>query len=164
MKIRAAALLILSVLFVLTSGKSGKREVPLNDKDSKDLIEAVVYAYSLEEELWGNESRIKSKEDVLKLFRKGFGEKAARELSDYYWVEGEDQYGGSSSMLNAGDPVFIQPDSIEVLSRKGETAEVLLKFSKSEEGPITYRAHSVRVVLKRETNVWKLYDADTRWF
>lgn len=164
MKIQATAVLILLILLVLTSGKLGKREESLNNGDNKDLIEAVVYAYSLEEELWENESRIKSKEDVFKLFRKGFGEKVARELSDYYWVEAEDQYGGSSPMLNAGDPVFIQPDSIEVINRKGETAEVLLKFSKIEEGPVTYRAHSVRVVLKMENGVWKLYDADSRWF
>ncbi len=164
MKIRVAAVLILLILVVLTSGKSGKREEPLNNIDNKDLIEAVVYAYSLEEELWKNESRIKSKEDVFTFFRKGFAEKVARELSDYYWIEGEDQYGESSPMLNAGDPVFIQPDSIEVLNRKGETAEVLLKFSKSEEGPVTYRAHSVRVVLKMENGVWKLYDADSKWF
>jgi len=164
MKIRVAAALILLLLVVLTSGKSGKMEELRSIGDNRDLVEAVVYAYSLEEELWKNESRIKSKEDVFKIFRKGFGEKVARELSDYYWMEGEDQYGGRTSMLNAGDPVFIQPGSIEVLSRKGGKAEVLLKFSKSEEGPITYRAHSVRVVLKRETDVWKLYDADSRWF
>ena len=164
MKIPMSIIIVLFLSMVLVSGKSGKREKPPTGGDDKDLIEAVVYAYGLEEELWENESRIKSKEDVYKLFRKGFGQKAAEELSDYYWIEGKDQYGETDAMLNAGEPVFVQPDSVEVLSRQEDRAEVLLKYSKSEEGPITYRAYSLKIVLKKETDGWKLYDADSRWF
>jgi len=160
----AISAVLLAVLILTTSGKPKKTDMSDTGGAASDVVAAVLYAYGLEEDLWENESGIKSKEDVFTLFRKGFGEEVARDLSEYYWMEGEDPDGERFAVLRSGDPIFFPPDSIEVLKRSDDKAEALLRYSKSEEGPITYRAHSVKVILKKEGNVWKVSEADSGWF
>jgi hypothetical protein len=164
MRFPVIAALLLSIVIVLTSGKSKRVEKLDTSGANSDIIEAVVYGYGLEEELWNNESRMKKRDDVYALFRKGFGEKVSQELAEYYWMEGEDEDGERFAMLRSGDPVFILPDSIEVVDRGEERAVVILNYSKSEEGPITYRAYSIKIVLRKEGETWKIYEADSRWF
>jgi hypothetical protein len=164
MRVVVMGCVLLAVLVIFTAGKRKRGEAPVEAGTDREIEEAVLYAYGIEAELWENERGIRSKEDVFTLFRKGFGEKVARDLSEYYWMEGEDEDGEKFSVLRSGDPIFIPPDSIEVLKKKDDRVEVLLRYSKSDEGPVTYRAYSVRVVLRREGNVWKIYDADSGWF
>jgi hypothetical protein len=48
------------------------------------------------------------------------------------------------------------------LSKSEERAEALLKYKAIEEGPVTYKSHSVRVKLRKENEIWKIYEADVR--
>lgn len=162
MKISIVFISIVLILLLFTAGKTRRAQKEIVDKADKEIIEAIKYAYSLEEVLWENERKMKSKEDVINLFRRGFSEEKAKDLADYFWMEGKDESGKSFEMLRAGDPVLIAPDSVEVLSKIEDRAEALLKFKESEEGPLTYKAHSLKVKLRKENGIWKIYEADTR--
>jgi hypothetical protein len=150
------------ILLLFTAGKTRRAQEQNVDKADEEIIKAIKYAYSLEEVLWENEKKMVSKEDVFDLLRKGFSEEKAKDLADYFWMEGKDESGERFEMLRAGEPVLIVPDSVEVLSKSGDEAEALLKFKESEEGPVTYKAHSVKVKLRKENGIWKIYDADVR--
>jgi len=162
MKISFVFTFFIFTLLLFLAGKSRRAEEQIVEKADKEIIEAIRFAYSLEEMLWDNEKKMKSKEDVYTHFRKGFSEQKAEDLTDYLWMEGEDESGEHYEMLRAGDPVLIVPDSVEVLSKGEDRAEALLKFKASEEGPVTYRAHSVKVKLRKENGIWKIYEADAR--
>jgi hypothetical protein len=153
---------VILILILFYAGKSRRAQEKDVDKADKEIMEAIKYAYSLEEVLWENEREMKSKQDVFKLFRKGFSEEKAKDLADYFWMEGKDKSGKRFEMLRAGDPVLIVPDSVEVLSKSEDKAEALLKFKESEEGPVTYKAHSVKVKLRKENGIWEIYEADAR--
>jgi hypothetical protein len=155
---------LILVVLLFTSGKTRRAQEKNVNRADREIIEAITYAYGLEGELWDNESKMKSREDVFNLFRKGFSEEKAKDLADYFWMEGTDTNGEHFEMLRAGDPVLIAPDSIEVLSKSEDRAEALLKYEKSEEGPMTYKAHSVKVELRKENGVWKIYQAEVRRF
>ncbi|UCB44455.1 MAG: hypothetical protein JSV25_09530 [Spirochaetota bacterium] len=162
MRISIVILVIVSMLLVFSAGKSRRPQEETIDKTDKEIIDAIKYAYSLEEVLWDNDRKMKSKADVFNHFIKGFSEEKAKDLANYFWMEDRDESGEKVGMLRAGDSVLIIPDSVEVLSKSEERAEALLKYKAVEEGPVTYKAHSVRVRLKKENGIWKIYEADAR--
>lgn len=165
MRAKTIGIMVLAVFVIVTVGKQKKEDTPTSPAGTdRKIEEAVSYAYGLEQELFSRESGITEKTQVYELFRKGFSERLALELADYYWLEGEDSDGELYAVLRSGEPVFIPADKLMLLKADGETADVLLKYSASREGPVTYRAHSVKVKLRLEADVWKVYDADTSWF
>ena len=105
---------------------------------------------------------MKSKADVINHFINGFSGEKAKDLANYFWIEGRDESDNKVGMLRAGDPVPIVTDSVEVLNKSELRAEALLKYKAIEEGPLTYKAHSVRVRLRKENGIWKIYEADAR--
>ena len=162
MKTIVVFILFTSALLLFSGCKSRRAQEEIIDKTDKEIIDAIKYAYGLEEVLWDNERRMKSKADVFNHFIKGFSEEKAKDLANYFWMEDRDESGEKVGMLRAGDSVLIIPDSVEVLSKSEERAEALLKYKAVEEGPVTYKAHSVRVRLKKENGIWKIYEADAR--
>jgi hypothetical protein len=162
MKISIVLISIISVFFIFTACEARRAQEEVINKADREIIEAIKYAYSLEELLWDNDRKMKSKEDVFKHFLMGFSEEKAKDLANYFWMEVRDEGGERVEMLRASDSVLIVPDIVEVLSKSEVKAEALLKYKASEEGPVTYKAHSVKVRLKKENGIWKIYEADAR--
>jgi hypothetical protein len=140
-----------------------KNRPPLEDqlvqlyKGDKEIISAIEFAYGLEEELWRQQDKIHTREDVFKIFRQGFSEELANEITNYLWMLESADTGESFGMLRAGDPILILPDSIEVKSKSSNTAIALLKYEENTEGPLTWEAYSANLTLKNESGTWKIY-------
>jgi hypothetical protein len=162
MKITIGSIVVVSMFLLFSAGKLRRTQEGSIDKADKEIMDAIKYAYGLEEVLWDNERKIKSKADVFNHFISGFSAEKAKDLANYFWMEGRDEIGEKAGMLRVGDPVLMVPDSVEVLSKSEERAEALLKYKAIEEGPVTYKSHSVRVKLRKENEIWKIYEADVR--
>ena len=144
-----------------TMDKSEESSPPVGKTD-KDIISAVQYAYSLEEELWEHEQSIEEKEDVVTLFRKGFSVELARKYADYIWIEERGKKGTRYRLLRATDPVLILPETITVLSVGDDRATAVLKYEEDTEGPLIWEAHTSTVTLRLEPDGWKIYDIKTK--
>jgi hypothetical protein len=157
--------IILTTLIVFGCGRQkpgteiqgGKEEVSSKDRE---IVRAIEHAYGLEKTLWKREKSIKSKDDVVHIFREGFCKEKAQELADYYWLEEQDQKGNMITMLRAADPVLVLPDSIEVLQRKKDTALALLHYKANTEGPVVWGEYTLKESLMLEDGVWKICSAE----
>jgi hypothetical protein len=124
--------------------------------ESIEIVKAIEYALSLETVVWENRDRIGSKEDVLRIFRRGFCRSKAQEITDYVWIEAIDRDGKKVQMLNPGEPVLAFPDSIEVTTSGEGEAEAILLFEENLEGPVVWSGHTIVATLKREDRSWKI--------
>jgi hypothetical protein len=156
--------LMLTVLLFSCSKRqdTSKESVPPAGETEEDIVAAVRFAYSLEEELWEREGKIDEKEDVVTFFRKGFSEKLARDYADYIWMDERGKNGTRYRMLRASEPVLIPPEKMTVVGIEEDRATVLLEYEESTEGPLTWEAHTDRVTLRLEPDGWKIYDISTR--
>jgi hypothetical protein len=160
-----AALFTILMFLPLSCGK--KRDVQQEKADSfteeeKEVIAAVYFAYSLEEELWEREEDIDEKEDVVVLFRQGFSDELAGRFADYVWIEERGKGGTHYRALRPGEPVLVMPDDIVVEQIEEDKAILLLKYKENPEGPLTWEAHTDIVTMRREDGMWKIYDMKSR--
>jgi hypothetical protein len=89
MKLTTIGTVILTTLIVFGCGRQkpgtevqgGKEEVSSKDRE---IVQAIQHAYGLEKAMWKREKSIKSKDDVVNIFREGFCGEKAQELADYY--------------------------------------------------------------------------------
>ena len=133
-----------------------KHEEVFTEENAKEIVDAIEYALSLEALLWDNRKQITERNDVVKIFKKGFCERKAEEITDYIWIEAIDRSGNKVYMLNPGEPLFPLPDSIEVLSEDKTNALALLTYDERIQGPVTWEGHTVVASLRREYGVWKI--------
>ena len=115
-------------------------------------------AQSLEKALWDERARIRTREDVLAVFRRGFGPEKAAEITDSVWIRAVDRDGNTVEMLNPGEPVLQIPDGIEIVEREENSATALLTYGEKKEGPVLWEGHTIIAVLIKEDGVWKIYD------
>lgn len=158
-------LLLIAAVILFGCGRSRsvqEESTSQSEANDREIVEAIHFSYGLEEALWENEENMDEREDVLNLLRKGFGEEKAQKLTDYFWIEEKDTKGNRITMLRSGDPLFILPRSIEVVRKTEDKATALLKYEENPEGPLTWKAHTVRVTLKKENGTWKIFDAHIR--
>jgi hypothetical protein len=158
--------LILPIVMITGCNKNRapEREAPAGPKYQGDrqIISAIEFAFGLEETLWKKEGEIKSRQDVLKVFRQGFSEKMAEEITDYEWMGETGDNGEGAGLLRAADPILYLPDYIEVKSKTNEKAVALLRYNANTEGPVTWDAYTMTVTLKNENGVWKIYEMESR--
>jgi hypothetical protein len=136
--------------------EEAKKEEFFKEEKGKDVIEAIEYALSLEALIWDRKGQIGERNDVVKIFRKGFCEIKAEEITDYVWVEAVDRSGNKVYMLNPGEPLFTLPNSIEILSEDKMNAKALLRYDEKLQGPVTWAGHTIVATLSRESGVWKI--------
>ena len=164
----AAAFLSGCATFISSGGKE-KAVVPAVEereasstgawkRTAGEVVRAVEYALSLEKAVWDKKKRIRSREDVLGVFRRGFGPKKAEEITDSVWIDAIDREGNTIEMLNPGEPVLAVPDRIEVLEYEGRRATALLTYEENKEGPIVWAGHVIVATLENEDGTWKIYD------
>ena len=130
-------------------------------KGDKEIISAIEFAYSLEEAMWDMQDNIHTSDDVFNIFRQGFSEELANEITNYFWMVETTNTGESFGILRAGDPIVILPDSMEVKSKSSDTAIALLKYEENTEGPLTWKAYMSKLTLKNENGTWKIYKIDS---
>lgn len=155
-------LITISILFGCNKNRPPKEDQLVQQyKGDKEIISAIKFAYGLEEELWEQQDKIHTREDVFKIFRQGFSEELSNEITNYLWMLESTDTGESFGMLRAGDPILILPDSIEVKSKSSDTAIALLKYEENTEGPLTWEAYTSKLTLKNESGTWKIYRIDS---
>ncbi len=132
---------------------SGTRE-----KKAVEVLRAIEYALSLEKAVWDERKRIHSREDVIGVFRRGFGLKKAEEITDWVWISAVDREGNTVEMLNPGEPVLEIPERIEVLEYGNRTATAVLTYGEKKDGPVVWAGHSIVAILENEDGTWKIYD------
>jgi hypothetical protein len=157
--------LLLIVIVVFGCEKSRRSEDTVINgpkyQGDEEIIKAIESAFGLEDALWKNEERIKTRYDVMEIFRQGFSEKMAEKITDYLWMGEPGDSGKEAGMLRAADPILFLPDYLEVKSKTGDTAVALLKYDANPEGPVTWDAYTTKVTLKIENGVWKIYDMES---
>jgi hypothetical protein len=132
---------------------SGARE-----KKDDEVVRAIEYALSLEKAVWDERKRIHSREDVLGVFRRGFGLKKAEEITDWVWISAVDRDGNTIEMLNPGEPVLAIPDRIEIMEYKDRRVNAVLTYGDNLDGPVVWAGHTVIATLENEDGTWKIYD------
>ncbi|MBN2325475.1 MAG: hypothetical protein JXQ30_17255 [Spirochaetes bacterium] len=127
-------------------------------KKAGEVVRAIEYALSLEKAVWDAKERMHSREDVLGVFRRGFGKKKAEEITDWVWISAVDREGNRIEMLNPGEPVLAIPDRIEILEHEGGRATAVLTYADNLDGPVVWAGHTVVATLENEDGAWKIYD------
>jgi hypothetical protein len=138
-----------------TKAPEVKEELFAEEK-ANEIVQAIEYALSLETIIWDKRDQITEREDVVNIFKNGFCESKAEEITDYIWIEAVDRSGNKVYMLNPGEPLFTLPDSIEVLSEDKIKALALLRYGENLSGPVTWAGHTIVASLRREYGVWKI--------
>jgi hypothetical protein len=133
-----------------------EKEEVFEEGKANEIVQAIEYALSLEALIWDKRDQITEREDVVNIFKNGFCEKKAEEITDYIWIEAVDRSGNKVYMLNPGEPLFTLPDSIEVLSEDKIKALALLRYGENLSGPVTWAGHTIVAYLRREYGVWKI--------
>ncbi len=124
------------------------------DRETRDaLMSAVSAAYRLDDQLWSERERIRSRDDLVQYFRRGFGRLQAEKLAAHFWV-------GGTEPLRAGEPLLVMPEAMKVESVADDRAELLLQYAGRSSGPVTWKEHSIRIFLRREDRVWKVSQVD----
>lgn len=123
-----------------------------------EVVRAIEYALSLEKVVWDERERIRSRADVLGVFRRGFGTKKAEEITDWVWIDAVDREGNTIEMLNPGEPVLAVPDKIEILEYEEFTATALLTYGEKKSGPVVWKGHTIVAIMEHEDGTWKIYD------
>lgn len=83
----------------------------------KEIINAVIFAYSLENSLFSDIIKISSRNDVYEHYRQGFSEEIANNLTDYSWST-------RTNELIATEKATDIPKQVQVLKIKRDTAVV----------------------------------------
>ncbi len=118
------------------------------------MLEAIRLAFGLEERLWGQRERIRTKEDLVTYFRQGFCEEEARRMADYLWLEGQAPADGPP--LRVGEPIFLPPDRATVEELKADRATVRLEYKANTRGTTAWPAQAIRLTLQKDGEGWKV--------
>ena len=152
--VRKFTVLLMTIGLVMScaSSRSGTEELTTDDEELKSVVRN---AFQLERELSGD--AVKSREDVLSVFRKGFQPELAKRLADYYWLESPDGTG----ILRGSEPLFLPPDGITIESKSAKQVKATVTYSANTAGPMSWAAHSLSVLLKPEGELWKIAELVT---
>ncbi len=132
------------------------REVPagtVHDSQLKhEIVQAYLFAYSLEERLWHQTEAFKTKEDVFQFMQQGFSDGFAWDLADYYWTEPD-------GLLGAGSFLTVPEHTIYMLKVDLENNEALLWHETDEWERDHWEMDAYKIVtLQLEDGIWKVKD------
>jgi hypothetical protein len=132
----------------LDMAASGDVEESLALSIKKDIIEAVVFAASLDERLWEKEGQFNSKQEVFEHYKQGFTDNLAEMFTEYWWWD-------MKGKLLPGDPLLAPPEEVVVGKFSDDKAEAYYKTPEVLRDPDTWGLEPfIYVELERQEDRW----------
>lgn len=118
-----------------------------------EIVQAYLFAYSLEERLWQQTESFETKEAVFKFMQQGFSDDFAWDLADYYWTEPD-------GLLGAGSFLTVPEHTIYMLKIDLENNEALLWHETDEWDRDHWSMEAYKIVtLQLADGIWKVKDS-----
>lgn len=118
----------------------------------QEIVQAYLFAYSLEKQLWNRTEVFETKEAVFQFMQQGFSDDFAWDLADYYWTEPE-------GLLGLGAYLIVPEHTVHVLEIDLENNEATLWHETDQWERDHWQMDTYKIVtLQREDNGWKVKD------
>jgi len=122
----------------------------------QEIIEAVLFASSLDRLLWENQDSIATKQEVLAHYLQGFSEPLASMFTEYWWWDREDK-------LLPGDPLLVPPERVHLGSYSEDRAVAYYDTPQILQDPSTWELEPyMEVRLRRDNGRWIIVYARNR--
>ena len=123
-----------------------------NSHLEREIVEAYLFAYSLEERLWDQADSFRTKEEVFQFMQQGFSDVFAWNLADYYWTDPD-------GLMGVGAYLIVPEHTIHVLEIEMEIKEASLWHETDAWERDHWRKDAYKIVtLQLEDGVWKVQD------
>lgn len=122
----------------------------------QEIIDAVLFASSLDRLLWEREGSLASKQEVMAHYRQGFSPYLASMFTEYWWWDREDK-------LLPGDPLLVPPDEVHLGSFSQDRAVAYYETPQVLQDPSNWGLEPyMEVRLQREEGRWIIVRARNR--
>lgn len=117
------------------------------DQVKAEIIEAVIYANSLEKQLWETKEKFTSREQVYDHYRQGFSDGLATNMTDYSW--------SNTSGLIPGDYATLPPEKVYIIKFDDSNATVYFETPKGLQSENTWGLKKYTIdKLRKEKGRW----------
>ncbi len=141
--------IILFCIFILFGTFLGAEEPGQKSSLQGDLIAAQLYCFSLEDFLFTVKDNYKSKDDVVKFFKQGFGPVISEKLTENIWNNNQVE-------LKSGDKIMESPDNVFFTNITDNSAMISFKTPKNRKN-IWGNSEFTELVFQKEDGRWKLF-------